>query len=100
MSKDFFNSNLNLKYTTYSHSRPNFECQYCSKSFKTEDHYISHQTYIELHMPTIPTIPTMVDMLQYDRSVVRVEGSTDPEVSDLDIQIETEKIQIVNGSFF
>ena len=42
----------------------------------------------------------MVDMLQYDRSVVRVEGSTDPEVSDLDIQIETEKIQIVHNNFF
>ena len=39
-------------------------------------------------------------MLQYDRSVVRVEGSTDQEVSGLDIHIETEKIQIVNDAFF
>ena len=79
------------------HPRTNFECQYCSKSFKTEDHYLSHQTHIELHMPTIPT---MVDMLQYDRSVVRAEGSTEQEVFDLDIHIETEKIQIVNDAFF
>ena len=39
-----------------THSRPNSECQYCSKSFKTDDHYLSHQTHIELHMPAIPTI--------------------------------------------
>ena len=95
-----FRFKAKLERRNITHSRPNFECQYCSKSFITEDHYTSHQTHIELHMPTISTIPTMVDMLQYDRSVVRVEGSTDPEVSDLDIQIETEKIQIVNGSFF
>ena len=82
-----------------THSRPSFECQYCSKIFNTEDHHISLQTHIELYMPTIPTIPTMVDMLQYDRSEVRVDGSTDPRVSDLDIQIETEKIQIFNGAF-
>ena len=34
----------------------------------------------------------MVDMLQYDRNEVRVEGSVDvseQEVADLDIQIET-----------
>ena len=48
----------------------------------------------------MPTILTMVDMLQYDRNVVRVEGSTDQEVFDLDIHIETEKIQIVNDAFF
>ena len=47
----------------------------------------------------MPTILTMVDMLQYDRNVVRVEGSTDQEVFDLDIHIETEKIQIVNDAF-
>ena len=43
----------------------------------------------------------MVDMLQYDRNEVRVEGSVDvseQEVPDLDIQIETESI--VNDSFF
>ena len=43
----------------------------------------------------------MVDMLQYDRSEVTVEGSVDvseQEVPDLDIQIETESI--VNDSFF
>ena len=43
----------------------------------------------------------MVDMLQYDRSGVTVEGSVDvseQEVPDLDIQIETESI--VNDSFF
>ena len=84
-----------------THSRPNFECQYCSKSFKREDHYISHQTHSELCIPTISTILTMVAMLQYDRSEVRVEGSVDvseQEVPDLDIQIETESI--VNDSFF
>ena len=48
----------------------------------------------------MPTILTVVDMLQYDRNVVRVEGSTDQEVFDLDIPIETEKIQIVNDAFF
>ena len=43
----------------------------------------------------------MVDMLQYDRSEVRVGGSLDvseQEVPDLDIQIEIESI--VNDSFF
>ena len=43
----------------------------------------------------------MVDMLQYDRSEVRVEESVDvseQEVPDLDIQIENESI--VNDSFF
>ena len=43
----------------------------------------------------------MVDMLQYDKSEVRVEGSVDvseQEVRDLDIQIETESI--LNDSFF
>ena len=42
----------------------------------------------------------MVDMLQYDRSEVRVEGSLDvseQEVPDLDIQIEIESI--VNDFF-
>ena len=60
-----------------THSRPNFECQYCSKSFKREDHYVNHQTHCELYIPTIPTIPAMVNTLQYDRSEVRVEGSVD-----------------------
>ena len=84
-----------------THSRLNFECQYCSKSFKREDHHISQQTHCELYIPIIPTIPTMADMLQYDRGEVRVEGSVDvseQEVLDLDIQIETESI--VNDSFF
>ena len=43
----------------------------------------------------------MVDMLQYDRSEVRVDGSLDvseQEVPDLDIQIEIESI--VNDFFF
>ena len=76
-----------------THSRPNFECQYCSKSFKREGHYISHQTHSELYIPTIPTILTMVGMVQYDRSEGRVEVSvyvSEQEFADLDIQIETE----------
>ena len=43
----------------------------------------------------------MVDMLQYNRSEVRVEGSVDvseQEVHCLDIQIETKSI--ANDSFF
>ena len=49
-----FKSNLERHIVT--HSRPNFQCQYCSKSFKREDHYISHQTLCEPHISTIPTI--------------------------------------------
>ena len=49
-----------------THSKPNFECQYCSKSFKREDHYISHQTHCEFYIPTIPTILTMVDMFMIE----------------------------------
>ena len=76
-----------------THSRPNFECQYCSKSFKREGHYISHQTHSELYISTIPTILTMVGMVQYDRSEGRVGVSvyvSEQEFADLDIQIETE----------
>ena len=57
--------------------------------------------YCELYIPTIPKPPTMVEMLQYDRREVRVEGSVDvseQEVPDFDIQIETKSI--VKDSFF
>ena len=59
---------------------------------------MSHQTHCELYIPTIPTILTMVGMLQYDRSEGRVEGSVDvseQEFPDLNIQIETESIAMI-----